>query len=1040
MTYCGAWFFWGRPNCRVDRAHRERRRWWEQPIRLIALLVLVLSASEIRAAEPARINFSRDILPILSDTCFTCHGPDQNQRKADLRLDTKDGALRTENPVIIPGKSGDSELILRITSSDPAEVMPPQKSNRKLTAGQIELLKRWIDEGAAWGKHWAYEAPRRPPAVQTTTWPKNPIDRFILARLEREGLPPAAEAPRETLIRRVTLDLIGLPPTPEEIDAFLRDRSDQAYETVVDRLLNSPHYGERMAWDWLDAARYADTNGYQGDPTRSMWYWRDWVIEAMNRNMPFDQFTVEQLAGDLLPNPQRSQLIATGFHRNHMINGEGGRIAEESRVDYVQDRVETTGTVWMGLTLNCCRCHDHKFDPLAQREYYQLSAYFNSIDESGATDAYPQARPILPVPTLEQETRIAELKSREEMSNTARAELEQKLRADQPAWEQALAAKGDKTALAEWAPLVPDVLRSTGGATLTKASDGAILASGENPARDSFVLTLKTRVAPITGIKLEALPDSSFVNSGPGRADNGNFVLTEFSVVLAGKPLKLSAIAADYEQGGLPLANAVDGKHETGWAIASEFGKPHTALFEVQNPAAGNDEEQSATITLEFNSVHVSHVLGKFRVSVTNSPAAMLQPVPEGVRSALAVAPERRNDDQKKAVSFYYLGTIPAYGESKRQAEAARLAREQAEKEVATTMIVRDSARPRETFILVRGAYDKPADKVTHGVPAVLPALPADASANRLALARWLVAPDHPLTARVTVNRYWQAFFGTGLVKTADDFGVQGEKPSHPELLDWLACEFVESGWNVKHIQRLIVTSAAYRQSSKVSAALAERDPENRLLARGPRYRLPSWMIRDQALAASGLLVDKIGGPGVKGYQPDGIWEEATFGQIRYEQEHGDALYRRSLYTFWRRIVGPTMFFDVANRQTCTVKIARTNTPLHALATLNDVTYVEAARGLAQRVLLGPAADDAGKIATAFRLATARLPKPAELEILTRRLAALRQTYSQNEAAAKQLLAVGESRPDPKLPPGELAAWTSLATILMNLDETISKE
>ncbi|HEY2251820.1 MAG TPA: PSD1 and planctomycete cytochrome C domain-containing protein [Planctomycetaceae bacterium] len=994
------------------------------------------------AAEPSPVNFSRDVLPILSDNCFACHGPDQSNRKADLRLDTKDGALRTDNPIIVPGKSGESDLVVRIMSTDPNEVMPPPKSNRQLKPGQIEMLKRWIDEGAAWGKHWAYEAPKRPapPVVKAAAWPKNPIDRFLLDRLERDGLQPAPEASRETLIRRVTLDLTGLPPTLAEVDAFLRDRADMAYENLVDRLLNSPHYGERMAWEWLDAARYADTNGYQGDPTRSMWYWRDWVIDALNRNMPFDRFTVEQLAGDLLPNPSRSQLIATGFHRNHMINGEGGRIAEESRVDYVQDRVETTGTVWMGLTFNCCRCHDHKFDPFTQREYYQLSAYFNSIDESGGTDAYPQARPVLALPTPAQEQRIADLKSREQAANQQRADLEQKLRAAQPEWEKSLADAAGKLPAPDWTPLVPTEMKSEAGAVLAAAPDDAILVGGPNPAQDSFSLTATLKGPAFTGIRIEALPDAAFANSGPGRADNGNFVLTEFKVLLDGKPVPLTAISGDYEQGGFPVSATVDGKNETGWAVASEFGKPHAALLEAKFPSGTNLANRQVVIRLEFKSPHVSHVLGKFRISTTDSPAATLRPVPEGVRSTLALAAEQRNDAQKKELADYYLNSSTAFDEVKRQADGARQAREQAEREVATTMIVRDLAKPRDTFILVRGVYDKYADKVALGVPATLPPLAADAPPNRLALARWLVSPEHPLTARVTVNRYWQLFVGTGIVKTAEDFGVQGEKPSHLELLDWLACEFLESGWNVKHMHRLIVTSAAYRQSSKVAPALAERDPENRLLARGPRYRLPSWMIRDQALAASALLVDKIGGPAVKGYQPPGIWEDATFGQIRYVQEQGEALYRRSLYTFWRRIVGPTMFFDVANRQTCTVKIVRTNTPLHALVTLNDVTYVEAARALAQSVLLGAAGDDAARITEAFRRTTARPPKPAELEILTRRLAALRQTYSHDEAAAKKLLAVGESKPDPKLSPSELAAWTSLATVLLNLDETISKE
>jgi Protein of unknown function (DUF1553)/Protein of unknown function (DUF1549)/Planctomycete cytochrome C len=994
------------------------------------------------SADPEPVQFSRDILPILSDNCFACHGPDQNQRKADLRLDTKEGALRQANPVVVPGKSAESELILRIASTDPDEVMPPPKSNRKLTARQIDLLRRWIDDGAAWGKHWAYESPHRPasPASKNTAWPRNAVDQFILARLERDGLTASPEAAKATLLRRVTLDLTGLPPTPEDLDAFLNDNSPRAYETLVERLLDSPHYGERMAWDWLDAARYADTNGYQGDPTRSMWYWRDWVIDALNRNMPFDQFTVEQLAGDLLPEPSRAQLIATGFHRNHMINGEGGRIAEESRVDYVQDRVETTGTVWMGLTFNCCRCHDHKFDPLAQREYYQLAAYFNSIDESGGTDAFPQARPVLALPTPDQELRIAELKGREAAADRERGELEQKLRAAQPDWEKALADSSGKPAEAEWKPIVPTSLVSEGKATLSKAPDAAIIAGGENPAQDSFILVARLSPQPITGIRLEALPDPSFVNSGPGRADNGNFVLTEFKIVLDGKPVSLTAVSADYEQPGFPPSAAVDGKNDTGWAVASEFGKPHVAVFEAKIPEAHPGAERNAVIRLEFRSQHISHVLGKFRISETSSPPAALRPMPENVRTALALAADQRNDAQRKELTDYYLKTQPAIDEATRNATAARQAREQAERDVATTMIVRDLPKPRDTFILVRGAYDRPAEKVQHGVPAMLPALSADAQPNRLALARWLVAPDHPLTARVTVNRYWQLFFGTGLVKTAEDFGVQGEKPSHPELLDWLAREFVESGWNVKHVHKLIVTSAAYRQASQVTAATFERDPENRLLARGPRYRLPSWMIRDQALAASGLLVDKIGGKPVKGYQPDGIWEEATFGQIRYEQEHGDALYRRSLYTFWRRIVGPTMFFDVANRQTCTIKTARTNTPLQALVILNDVTYVEAARALAQRVLLADSADDKARITAAFLCVASRSPQPRELVILEHRLSALRRTYTADETAAKKLLAVGESKPDASLNPAELAAWTGLATILLNLDETISKE
>jgi mono/diheme cytochrome c family protein len=828
--------------------------------------VLIVAALTAETVAEDDVKFSRDVLPILSDNCFSCHGPDANARKADLRLDTKEGALRTENPVIVPGKSAESDLVARITSPDPAEVMPPPKSNRKLTPAQIESLRRWIDEGAVWGKHWAFEPPQRPavPAIDNRqSRIDNPIDAFILARLEREGLSLSPQASKETLIRRVTLDLSGLPPTLDEVDAFVADTSPDAYEKVVDRLLASPRFGERMVWEWLDAARYADTNGYQGDPTRTMHFWRDWVIDALNSNMPFDQFTVEQLAGDLLPNPTQAQLVATGFHRNHMINGEGGRIAEESRVDYVQDRVETTGTVWLGLTFNCCRCHDHKFDPFTQREYYQLSAFFNSIEESGSNDAGGLANPVITLSSPEQLKRIEELKAAEVDTNKRRDEIEKQLREALPEWEKSLTTESK----------LPDDIRAI-----------------------------------------------------------------------------------------------------------------------VQKPA------------------------------------------------------DQRSDADKKKLTEFHRDNDSLFVTAKKQADEAKKSRDGFEKSLPRTMVMRERPQPRDTFILVRGAYDKFADKVTHAVPSVLPPLPSKSPTNRLALARWLVSPDNPLTARVTVNRMWQTFFGMGLVKTAEDFGVQGEKPSHPELLDWLATEFVgdatpsRHAWDVKHIIRLIVTSATYRQASVVTPTLVARDPENRLLARGARYRWPSWMIRDQSLAIGGLLVEKVGGPPVKGYQPAGIWEEATFGKIGYSQDHGESLYRRSLYQFWRRIVGPTVFFDVAARQTCQVKTARTNTPLHALVTLNDVTYVEAARALAERVLLGPATEDAGRLTEAFRRCTSRPPRPNELAVLTKRLATLRETFSKDESAAKRLIAVGESKPSEKLNHAELAAYTSVATLLLNLDETITKE
>ncbi|QDU30358.1 Planctomycete cytochrome C [Anatilimnocola aggregata] len=1013
---------------------------------------LVLSASTLAADPP--INFSRDILPILSDNCFHCHGPDAKNREADLQLDTEAGALRTESPVIVPGKSAESELFKRLISTDPDAQMPPPKSNRTVTKQQIELLKRWIDGGAKWGKHWAYETPLRPalPLVKDGQWARNPIDTFLLAKLESEGLAPSPRAPKETLIRRVTLDLTGLPPTPEEVAAFVKDDSPKAYEKVVDRLLSSRRYGERMVWDWLDAARYADTNGYQGDPTRAMWYWRDQVTAALNDNQPFDQFTIEQLAGDLLPNPTRQQLIASGFHRNHMINGEGGRIAEESRVDYVQDRVETTGAVWMALTFNCCRCHDHKFDPLKQREYYQLSAYFNSIEETGGNDAGGLANPVLSFASDEQQARVDELKKEEQLAKNAKDDLEKKLPQLQLEWEQSLASTSDSRE-SLWNSLVPRTLKATSEVELRLLDSGAVLAEGKNADRSNYTLEFTSGESQvITALKLEALPHESFVNQGPGRADNGNFVLSEISLSAGEKPIKIAAATAEFSQEGWSAAGAIDGKPNSGWAVMPAFGKPHTLTLTLAEPLKlAADQAWQLKLSFQFGR---QHTLGCFRVSATSATSAQLKDQPAEVIGLAMLPADKRTDADKKKLADHFRANHQPWTAAEKLAEDKRKARDQFEKSLPRTMVMRERKGPRETFILTRGAYDKPEVKVTHGVPSILPPLPADAPSNRLALARWLVSPEHPLTARVTVNRYWQSFFGTGIVKTTEDFGVQSERPSHPELLDWLACEFQQSTvsqpsvahsgeanrWNVKHLHRLIVTSAAYQQSSKSSPALQEKDPANRLLARAPRFRLPSWMIRDQALAVSGLLIDKVGGPPVKGYQPTGVWEDATFGKIRYEQDKGDALYRRSVYQFWRRIVGPTVFFDVANRQTCSVKSSRTNTPLHALTTLNDVTYVEASRAWAQRLLMSEATGPRDRVKLAYQQLLAREPSAAEEQLLLQVLEDLRAKYAADSEGAKMLLTTGASPRDEKLDVVEHAAYTALCNLLLNLDEALSKE
>jgi hypothetical protein len=823
-----------------------RGRYWP----VLLGVVLAWTPARSRAAEPPpMVQFNRDIRPILSDTCFKCHGPDKAKRKADLRFDTEAGAFADlgGHRAIVPGDLARSELYRRITAADEEERMPPIRSGRKLTAQQIDLLRRWIEQGAKWQKHWSLIPPQRPPlpAVKNRQWGRNPIDAFILERLEHEGLTPSAEAARTTLIRRVTLDLTGLPPTPVEVDAFLADPSPNAYEKVVDRLLRSSRYGERMVLEWLDAARYADSNGYQSDRTRTMWPWRDWVIDALNQNMPFDQFTVEQLAGDLLPRATLSQKIATGFNRNHMLNGEGGRIPEESRVDYVVDRVDTTATVWLGLTLGCARCHDHKYDPLTQKEYYQFFAYFNNVPESGSVDRGGSAAPVIPLPTSEQSQQIAAL-------NKTIAELEQQVKAN-----------ADKLRLtpAEWQRRV--------FASLAKA-----------PA-------------------------------------------------------------------------------------------PMSALLNIPEHYLASSLERQA-----------------LQKKLADSRKAL-----DGINNSVTLA-----------------------------------------------MVMEDRPQPRDTFVLQRGAYDKPGAKVSPGVPASLSPLPKDVPNNRLGFVRWLVDPANPLTARVAVNRSWQLFFGTGLVKTVEDFGMQGEAPSHPELLDWLATEFVRTCWDVKAMHRLIVTSATYRQSSRLTPLLLERDPDNRLLARGPRYRLSSYVIRDQALALSGLLVAKIGGPPVKPYQPPGIWEDMTFGQIRYQQDKGASLYRRSLYTFWRRTVGPTTMFDTSARQVCTVRQPRTNTPLQSLILLNDVTYVEAARALAERLMTQGGTTPEERITLAFRLAMARPPSDVERRILGQGFQRLLRQYQADRQAALKLISVGEAPRNPKLDVAELAAYTGLASLILNLDEVISKE
>jgi len=1027
-------------------------------------------APAAQASSQPSLSYNRDVRPILSNHCFKCHGPDARERKGELRLDLADesrqptasGAL-----AIVPGKPDESELVARVFSTDESTVMPPRETQKQLTEIERDVLRRWIAQGAEYQQHWSFLVPQRAelPAVKLTAWPRNAIDRFILARLEQEGLRPSPEADRATLLRRLTFDLTGLPPTPAEVEAFVLDNSADAYEKVVERLLASPHYGERLALDWLDAARFADTNGYHIDNGRDMTHWREWVINSFNRNLPFDQFTVEQLAGDLLEGATIEQKIASGFNRNHMINFEGGAIPEEYHTAYIVDRVNTTGTVFLGLSVACGQCHDHKYDPITQKDYYRLFAFFNNVPENGLDGRTGNSPPFVKVPNAAQQQKLQELSAAIVQGEQQLAGAIADVDAAQVAWEAEVAARPPVT----WNVLKPAALTAEGGAALARLEDGSYLATGPNPATDVYTVTIDAASlcipAALTAIRLEALPDNSLPAKGPGRSHNGNIVLTGVTAGMASldKPdsaaaKKFKAAWADHSQKDYDVAGAIDGDARTGWAILPEAGKSHFAVFQFDEPTPVAVTER-LTVSFEFRSQFAEHQLGRFRISWTDAadPREALT-LPDNVRQALATAAAERSDAQRAEIRTYYRDQVsPRFKELKDQLAAQQKSRDEMEKAIPTSMIMQEMEKPRDTFMLVRGQYDKRGEQVTPGVPAALPPLPAGAPANRLGLAKWLVDPSHPLMSRVMVNRYWQMFFGIGLVKTAEDFGSQGELPSHPELLDWLAVEFREpssnsaggaSGWDVKRLVRLIVTSATYRQSSVVHPELLARDPENRLLARAPRGRLIAEFIRDQALAVSGLLDGRIGGPSVSPYQPAGLWEELAYRADgsnwtaqSYTQSHGADLYRRTMYTFWKRTSPPPTLvtFDAPDRETCTVRRATTNTPLQALVLLNDPTYVEAARKLAERILTEAPATPSGRIDFAFRLATARRPSEYELGVLQRVYAEQLVHYQANVEAARKLLAVGESPRNDKLNEAELAAWTMVASMILNLDEVLTK-
>jgi hypothetical protein len=1039
---------------------------------------LVAAAPGAGAGEPTKaIEFNRDVRPILSGICFACHGPDAAKRKAKLRLDTEAGALADlgGRHAVVPGDPEASELYLRITADDESERMPPPGAHHRLSTAQVETLRRWIEQGAAWQPHWSLIPPKRPtaPEVRGAAWPRNAIDRFVLARLEREGLSPSPEADPTTLIRRVTLDLTGLPPTPAEVDAFLADRSPRAFEAVVDRLLASPRYGERMAARWLDAARYADTNGYQSDNERSMWRWRDWVIDAFNRNMPFDRFTVEQLAGDLLPGPTLDQRIATGFNRNHRGNAEGGIIPEEYAAEYVADRAETTATVWMGLTLGCARCHDHKFDPITQKDYYRVFAYFNNVPEKGRAFKYGNSPPLIKAPTPAEQARLDDLDARLGAAERRLEGLAPALAAAQADWERGQPTGG----LADWTVTEDLMVRLTldgetdpptagahegvfrdGGPAFADGRigraaefDGARVLDAGDVGRFGFEdkFTLAAWVFPSDGRGGTALSRMTDAPEGDGYAlvvaggkvqvnlvkrwlDDSLRVETERPI----EPGRWHHLAVTYD--GSRVADGVrvyvDGRPEPLRVLLDELNQ----TFKTAQPlrvGGGNGPEGRFRGLIDDARVYADALAADdVAIVATPEPVAAIAATPSGQRT-------RGQSLKIRAAFLAGLDAEEPLARAWREAVALRRERDRLVEALPTVMVMKEMDQPRPTFVLLRGQYDQPGDRVTAGVPGCLPPLPTGAEGNRLGLARWLVDPSHPLTARVAVNRCWQIVFGTGLVKTVDDFGAQGEWPSHPELLDWLATELVAGGWDLKAALRLIVTSATYRQSSRSDPGLRQRDPENRLLARGPRLRLPAEMVRDQALMASGLLAERLGGPSVKPYQPEGLWKDLA--EVKdYPQDHGPDLHRRSLYTFWKRTVSPPSMavFDAPTRETCTVRESRTNTPLQALTLLNDVTFVESARVLAQRVIAEGGPTPEGRITLAFRLATARRPTPDELSVLLEGYNDHRAHYRDHPEAARALIAAGEAPRDPTVDPGELAATTVVAGVILNLDETITKE
>ena len=1012
-------------------------------MRLIFTIAILVSVTNARAA----VDFARDIQPILSEHCFKCHG--KEKRKGGLRLTNRRDAFTPGDSgdlSIVPGKSAESPLYLSLLSKDKTERMP-QKTD-PLSARQIALIKQWIDEGAVWPasevkpEHWAYTKPKRPapPKVQGASWPRNAIDHFILSRLEQQGLKPSPRADRARLLRRVYLDLIGLPPTPQQVDAFIADRSPDAFEKVIDELLKSARFGEKWARRWLDLARYADSNGFQADQLRDSWAFRDWVIDAMNADMPFDQFTIEQIAGDLLPNATIEQRIATGFHRTPTCNVEAGVHPEENRVNQVVDRVNTTGMVWLGSTIECTQCHNHPYDPFSQEEYYKLFAFFNNTplevrNPSGKGVSFSFWGPTMDLPLDESsKTQYERLKKQYDVALAEQKKSSGNAGAARRKWEIDFVAALKKAP--QWQTLDVVSFDSTGGEDHRILKDGSVLLGGSVPGTTNYTIKVRSKMKGVTAFRIDALTHESLPGTGPGRGDvvRRNFILSEFAVTDAsGKDIALHSAKADFSQKNWEIQKAIDGNQKTGWAIGPQFGESHWASFETDK-AVGDGTVTSYTFTLDQNYGR-GRVLGRVRLSaISGNPNAI--DVPSNIAAILMKT--KRSRQEKKALDAYYGKASPS--KKKLDQRIAALKKQMDAIKPATTLVMVEEKK-RKTSVMLRGDYLNPGKTVQSGTPQSLNKWKAQYPNNRLGFAQWLVDPDNPLVARVTVNRWWGEIMGQGIVKTVEDLGTQSEAPTHPKLLDWLAVEFIANGYSMKKLIKTIVMSATYQQSSKVTPQLLKVDADNRLFARGPRFRMSAEMIRDNALAISGLLSTKMGGRPIYPPQPDGLWRQTGRNEPKYIAATNEDRFRRGIYVIWRRAAPYPSFvnFDGPDRSTCHPQRSRTNTPMQALTLMNDEAYVEMALALANRIA-SRKGTVSNRVEYGFRLTLSRKPSAAESrylgEVFERELA----YFASNVAEADTLVSsVSGYKAPASVDRKKLAAWFVVANVLLNLDETVTR-